>query len=209
MDLEKRIDLYRTEYLFQIDMKEKIYTRMAIFSVFITGCITANFTMLDSLLKLPQTQLAIVVGFWIWSLWILISIIMNIYAISGSKYDKLVNSNGEMEQHRVALKKHFINNTVTPSNDPSYTQEIEEYVNKQFKLYLVELYAECSSAYFLNNVDRQTKLTKIAGYSYLILVFTLIVSMFFIFQKLEGKFDEPKPKHSTTTTTTTHKSNQG
>lgn len=206
MELESRLDLYKTEYLFQIDMKEKIYTRMAIFSVFITGSITANFTMMDSLLKLPQTQLAIVVGLWIFSLFILIRIIVNIYAISKSKYDKLVNSNDEMEQHRATLKNHFITHSTTPPNSSSYVQEMDEYVNEQFKLYLVKQYAECSSAYFLNNVDRQTKLTRIAGYSYLILILTLIVSMFFIFQKLEGKFDEPKPKYPITTTAATSKS---
>lgn len=203
MDIEDRLNLYKTDYLFQIDMKEKIYTRMAIFSVFITACITANFTMFDALLKLSQTQLALVVGMWIFCLFYLVAIIINFYGISKHKYDKLVNSNIEMEQYRIVLKDHFTANSITPPSQ----QEIEEYVKEQFNLYLIKQYAECSSAYYLNNVDRQTKLTKIASSSYSILVLTLIVSLFYVGHKLEGKFDEPKSKHSTTTTTTTGKSN--
>lgn len=203
MDIEDRLNLYKTDYLFQIDMKEKIYTRMAIFSVFITACITANFTMFDALLKLSQTQLALVVGMWIFCLFYLVAIIINFYGISKHKYDKLVNSNIEMEQYRIVLKNHFTANSTTPPSQ----QEIEEYVKEQFNLYLIKQYAECSSAYYLNNVDRQTKLTKIASSSYSILVLTLIVSLFYVGHKLEGKFDEPKSKHSTTTTTTTGKSN--
>lgn len=205
MDLEKRLELYKAEYLFQIDMKEKIYTRMAIFSVFITACITANFTMFDALLELSQTQLALVIGLWIFCLFYLVSIIINFYGISKNKYDKLVNSNIEMEQYRIDLKNHFTTNSATPPSQ----QEIEKYVREQFNLYLIKQYAECSSAYYLNNVDRQTKLTKIASSSYSILVLTLIVSLFYVGHKLEGKFDESKSKHSTTTTTTACKSNKG
>ena len=201
-----RLEFYKAEYLFQIDMKEKIYTRMAIFSVFITGCITANFTMLDSLLKLSQINLALIVGLWIFCLLFLISIIFNFYSISKSKSDKLVNSNEEMEKYRETLRNHFIANTATPVTHSDYLLEVDNYVDEQFQQYLIKQYAESSSAYYLNNVDRQTRLTKIATSSYTILILTLIVSMFFIFQKLEGKFDEPQPKHSTTSTSTTVKS---
>ena len=50
MNLEKRLEIYKAEYYFQIDFKEKLYARMAIYAVLITGCITANITMFDTLI---------------------------------------------------------------------------------------------------------------------------------------------------------------
>lgn len=47
MDLETRLNFYKSDYYFHIDFKEKMYARMVLFSVFITACITANFSMHD------------------------------------------------------------------------------------------------------------------------------------------------------------------
>ncbi|WP_417211912.1 hypothetical protein [Acinetobacter venetianus] len=203
MDLEKRLELYKAEYFFQIDMKEKIYTRMAIFSVFITACITANFTMLDELLKLSPKLLAFVTALWVISGLTLIYIIYAFVQISAFKKDFLVNSNLEMEKYRTTLENHFTSN-IHPLN-PALTSEI--YVSEQFNEYLKDQYATCASTFYLNNVDRQEKLTGLANCSYILLGLTLIISIFFITQKLEGKFNESKT--STTTTTTTNKSNKG
>jgi hypothetical protein len=203
MDLEKRLELYKAEYFFQIDMKEKIYTRMAIFSVFITACITANFTMLDELLKLSPRLLAIVIGLWIISGLTLIYVVYAFVQISAFKQDNLVNSNLEMEDYRVVLENHFTTR-IQPLN-PSLTSEI--YVSEQFNEYLKNQYAACSSTFYLNNVDRQEKLTGLANCSYILLGLTLIISVFFITQKLEGKLNEPKSTTSTSTSTNT--SNKG
>lgn len=203
MDLEKRIELYKAEYLFQIDMKEKIYTRMAIFSVFITACITANFTMFDELLKLTPRLLAFVTGLWVISGLTLIYVIYAFMQISAFKQDRLVNSNLEMEAYRVVLENHF--NSQIQQIDPTLTSEI--YVAEQFNGYLKDQYATCASTFYLNNVDRQEKLTRIANCSYILLGLTLIVSVFFITQKLEGKLNEPKITSTTSTSTVT--SNKG
>lgn len=203
MNLERRLELYKAEYLFQIDMKEKIYTRMAIFSVFITACITANFTMFDELLKLSPRILAFVSGLWVISGITLVYVIYAFMQISAFKRDSLVNSNLEMENYRVVLENHF--KSEIQQTNPTLNSEL--YVADQFNEYLKNQYAICSSTFYLNNVDRQEKLTRIANCSFILFGLTLFISVFFITKKLEGKLNEPK--FTTTATSTTLTGNKG
>jgi hypothetical protein len=201
MDLEKRLDIYRADYFFHIDFKEKIYTRMAIFSVFITAGITANFSMQDELMKLGCSQLTIIIIFWLISALILVFIIYAFFCITSLKSDELVNSNSEMESYRDTLRQHYI------SYAPNATEtEINDYINEQFLIYLISQYSSCSTICFENNVYRQKWLARLAISSYLLLIITFVVSMFFLYQKFEGDPGDTKPNNSTTTTTTTNKS---
>ncbi len=204
MDLEKRIDLYKSDYLFHIDFKEKIYARMVLFSVFITACITSNFTMQDTLMKLNCSQMTIVFILWGISSLILIFVIINFVCITSLKSDEWVNSNAEMETYRETLRNHFISNcTNTPSND-----DVEKYVNEQFSIYLIDQYSSCSTILNENNIFRQKRLSHLAVATYILLVLTFIISLFFIFQKFNGEQNVSKPTNPTTTTTTTNTSNK-
>ncbi len=64
MNLEKRLEIYKAEYYFQIDFKEKLYARMAIYAVLITGCITANITMFDTLILNSEMLLTFFIFLW-------------------------------------------------------------------------------------------------------------------------------------------------
>lgn len=182
MDLEKRIDLYKSDYFFHIDFKEKIYARMVLFSVFITACITANFTMQEVLMKLNCYQITLVFILWVVSALILIFVIFNFICITSLKADEWVNSNAEMETYRDTLRNHFVNNS-HPSPSEADT---EKYVNEQFSIYLIDQYSRCSSIFNENNIFRQKRLSHLAVATYILLVITFIVSLFYIYQKFNG-----------------------
>lgn len=202
MDLEKRLDIYRSDYFFHIDFKEKIYTRMAIFSVFITAGITANFSMQDELMKLGYAQLTILVILWLIGALILVFIIYAFFCITSLKSDELVNSNSEMESYRNTLRQHYIRYA------PNATEaEINNYIDEQFLIYLISQYSGCSTICFENNVYRQKWLARLAISSYLLLIITFVVSMFFLYQKIEGDPGDAKPNNTTAATAAADKSN--
>ena len=89
------------------------------------------------------------------------------------------------------------NSTNTPSND-----DVEKYVNEQFSIYLIDQYSSCSTILNENNIFRQKRLSHLAVATYILLVLTFIVSLFFIFQKFNGEQNVSKPTNPTTTTTT-------
>lgn len=199
MCLKERLDRYRTDYFFQIDLKEKIYARMVIFSVFITASITANFGMLDVLVKIPCIFLTIVCLIWIFGGIILVYIIYNFICITNLKADQWVNSNAEMETYREILDKHFRHYSSNPSEN-----EVKNYVDEQFLIYLVDQYSRCSSIYNENNIYRQKRLSILANCTYLLLTLTFIVSLCFIYHQIEVSKNGTKPEYSTTTTTTNY-----
>lgn len=199
MDLDKRLDTYRSDYFFHIDFKEKIYARMVLFSVFITACITANFSMQNELIKLACLQLTLVSLIWVVSALILIFVIFTFICITSLKADEWVNSNAEMETYRNTLRQHYIDNLPNASE-----VEIDEYVNDQFSIYLIDQYSCCSTIINENNIYRQKRLSHLTVSTYLLLISTFIVSLFFVYQKFEGEPYDTKPKYSTTTSTTTN-----
>lgn len=181
MDLEKRLEMYRSDYFFHIDFKEKIYTRMALFSVFITACITANFSMQEELMKLGCMQLSIVIILWVAAALVLAFVIYALFCITNLKSDELVNSNSEMENYRNTLRQHYI------SHFPDATEQaVNTYIDDHFLIYLTSQYSSCSAIFYENNVYRQKWLARLAVSSYLLLILTFIVSMFFLYQKIEG-----------------------
>lgn len=197
MDLEKRLDIYKTDYLFQIDLKEKIYTRMALFSVFITASITANFSMQDELIKLSSWQISTVVFLWIIGAIILLYIMYSFFNITTLKTDKLVNSSTEMENYRNTLRDHYIKHTQNISD-----QELNNYIDEQFKIYLLGQYSYCSSIFNENNIFRQQRVSKIAICSYILLIITFCVSLFFVFHKFKGEQNVTQSNPTSTSTST-------
>lgn len=202
MNLEKRLDIYRSDYFFHIDFKEKIYARMMLFSVFITACITANFSMQNELIKMGCMQLAIVYMIWGAASLVLFLVIYNFICITNLKADEWVNSNSEMETYRETLKQHFVTYAPAPTE-----LETEEYVDEKFTIYLIDQYSRCSSIFNENNIFRQKRLSILAIYAYLLLVLTFLVSLFFVYQKFVGENNVTKSKYTLTTTTATNKSN--
>lgn len=200
MNLQKRLEIYRADYFFHIDFKEKIYARMVLFSVFITACLTANFSMQETLVEMGCTQLTIIMMIWLLGALILVFVIYNFICITSLRADEWVNSNSEMETYRETLRQHFIANSQNPTED-----EINNYVNDQFSIYLIGQYAGCSSIFNENNIFRQKSLSKLAMSTYILLILTFIVSLFFVYQKFEG--ENNVTKHPTSTSTTSNKSN--
>lgn len=134
---------------------------------------------------------------------ILIYVIFNFICITNLKSDEWVNSNAEMETYRDTLHHHI------STYAPNYSeQEIDDYVNEQFTIYLISQYSRCSTIYNENNVYRQKRLTYLAISTYTLLVLTFIVSLFFVYQKFEGETNESKSNNTTTTTTTTNQSHK-
>ncbi len=203
INLEKRLEMYRLDYFFHIDFKEKIYARMVLFSVFITACITANFSMQDVLIKIGCIRLIVMI-IWIFSAVILIFVIFKCISITSLKSDEWVNSNAEMESYRDILRQHFINHTHLPPNE----ERINKYVNEQFTIYLIDQYSRCSTILNENNIYRQKCLSHLAISTYLLLILTFTVSLFFIYQKFEGDPNVAKPTNTATTTATANKGNQ-
>lgn len=181
MEIEERLNIYRSDYLFHIDFKEKIYARMMFFTVFITACITANFSMQNEISKLGCFQQSLLLLCWVIGAIILIFAIYSFYCITNLKSDEWVNSNSEMETYRQTLRQHYINYNSNATED-----EINTYVSQQFSIYLTEQYMKCSTILYENNIFRQKCLARFAVSTYLLLAITFIVSLVFMYQKMQG-----------------------
>lgn len=179
MDLEKRLEIYRSEYNLQLDFKEKIYARMTIFSAFIMASITGHITMVEPLLKLSGLQLTIVIFIWEICLILLCFILYGLICLTLIKVDQWVNSNVDMENHRETLRIHYKKYSL--SND---LNKENEYVDSQFLLYMVQQYSFCSSIIRTNNVYRQMWLFRIIVSTYILLFLTGIIGIFYVVEKI-------------------------
>lgn len=184
MELEKRLEIYKTEYYFQIDFKEKLYSRMAIYGVLITACVTANITMFDSLIQTSNITLTFCIYFWELIIIFLIYILYGFISLSHIKQDSWINTNSDMENYRNILEDHFIQHAKPLIPEKEFEDKLAEYVNDQFIIYLVEQYSFCSSVTRDNNIYRQRWLLRIMSSTYALLFFTGILGCIYLITKV-------------------------
>ncbi|ANC35477.1 hypothetical protein MJ012_09980 [Acinetobacter baumannii] len=184
MNLEKRLEIYKAEYYFQIDFKEKLYARMAIYAVLITGCITANITMFDTLILNSEMLLTFFIFLWEVMIVLLIFTLYGFYCLSHIKLDSWTNTSSDMENYRNVLENHYIQHSQTTIQDPNFETEKQEYVNDQYTLYLVEQYSQCATVIRDNNIYRQRWLLKIMSCTYALLILTGILGCIYLIVKI-------------------------
>lgn len=184
MDLEKRLEIYKSDYYFQIDFKEKLYARMAIYTVLITGCITANISMFEGITQSSGWYLTFSIFLWEILLITLIYILYGFLCISHIKVDSWVNTNNDMENYRNILTRHYEVYATPSSNRRTDEKNKISYTNEQFIIYLVEQYASCSTVIRDNNVYRQRWLTRIMSSTYTLLIITGVIGTIFLQDKI-------------------------
>lgn len=176
-NLIKRMEMYRSDYYFQLELKEKLFSRLTIYSAFIMACITSNIAIVETLINLNGWKLTYVLFFWEISISLLICIFYGLVCFTLIKVDNWVNSNTDMENYRITLSEHF----------QKYFQEIdgeEEYVNEQFLLYLTTQYAHCSSIVRTNNIYRQQWIARIVFLTYCLVLCTFLNGLIYIIEKV-------------------------
>lgn len=184
VDLEKRLEIYKSEYYFQIDFKEKLYSRMAIYIVLISACITANITMFDTLILNSELLLTICIYLWELMIVFLIFVLYGFFCLSHIKQDNWINTANDMENYRNTLENHFKTHTKDKILKKNIDIEMYEYVNDQFKIYLVEQYSTCATVIRDNNIYRQRWLLKIMSCTYAILLVTGILGSVYLIVKI-------------------------
>lgn len=183
MDLEKRLEIYKAEYYFQIDFKEKLYARMAIYAVLITACITANITMFDTLILNSKMLLTLCIFLWGAMILLLIFTLYGFYCLSHIKLDSWTNTSADMEKYRNELEIHYIRHNQNTHN-PNFELEKQEYIDDEYTIYLVTQFSECSTVIRDNNIYRQRWLLQIMSCTYAQLVFTGILGFIYLAAKI-------------------------
>lgn len=184
MNLDKRLDIYRTEYYVQIELKEKLYARLAIYAVLITACITANITMFDKLIDNSGLLLTVIIFLWEIEIVVLILILYGFLCVSHIKQDKWVNTSNDMEQYRNTIADHFDQYSNHLATQTDIAEQKSIYVDEQFSLYLVSQYSSCATVIRDNNVYRQRWLSWIMSFTYLLLLSTGILGILFLINKI-------------------------
>lgn len=184
MYLEKRLEIYKSEYYFQIDFKEKLYSRMAIYAVLITACITANITMFDTLILNSEYVLTLCIFFWQLMVIFLGYILYGFVCLSHIKQDSWTNTPSDMENYRNTLENHFKQHTANNILRSNIDEEMHLYVNEMFTIYLVEQYSQCAIVIRDNNIYRQRWLLKIMSNTYALLVLTGILGFIYLIIKI-------------------------
>lgn len=184
MDLDKRLEIYKAEYYFQVDFKEKLYARMAIYAVLITACITANVTMFDTLIKSTEIYLIFAIFLWEILACVLIFILYGFYCVSHIKVDNWINTNSDMENYRNIIALHYDEHTKPSRLKLLLSNNRKKYIDEQFQLYLVEQYSSCSTIIRDNNVYRQRWLSRIMSGTYLLLLITAILGILYLINKI-------------------------
>lgn len=184
MDLEKRLEIYKTEYYLQVDLKEKLYARMAIYAVLITACITANVTMFDILIKSSKISLISTIFLWEILICILIFILYGFYCVSHIKVDNWINTNSDMENYRNIIAQHYDQHAKPSLLNFFLSDNRKKYVDEQFLLYLVQQYSSCSTIIRDNNIYRQRWLSRIMSATYALLLITAILGILFLINKI-------------------------
>lgn len=184
MDLEKRLDIYKAEYYFQIDFKEKLYARLAIYAVLITACITANITMFDALILNFGILLTWCIFFWAVMIILLFLTLLCFYCQSHTKLDNWTNTPSDMESYRNTLENHFITHSQNIIPNTNFEIDKQNYVNDEYTIYLVDQYSQCSTIIRDNNIYRQRWLLKIMSLTYAQLVITGILGFIYLLTKV-------------------------
>ena len=184
MDLEKRLDIYKAEYYFQIDFKEKLYARLAIYAVLLTGCITANITMFDILKTTPKLVLVFCSLLTVAMLISLFFTLYGFYSLSHIKVDHWTNTPNDMEAQRNRIEQHFIDHTQNIIQRQNLESMKQEYVKEEFTIYLVEQFSQCATIIRDNNVYRQRWLVRIMSCTYAVLIITGILGFIYLIKKI-------------------------
>lgn len=176
-NIVKRMEMYRSEYYFQLELKEKLFSRLTIYSAFIMACITSNIAIVETLIKLDGWRLTFVVFFWEISVTLLICILYGLVCFTLIKVDNWVNSNTDMENYRITLRNHF-------QKHVHGTDSEEDYVNEQFLIYLTTQYAHCSTIVRTNNIYRQQWIARIVFLTYCLVICTFLNGLIYIIEKI-------------------------
>lgn len=179
MQLKDRVDIYKNEYYFQVDFKEKIYTRITLYAVLVTACITGNFSIFKDLCDFLPKLTLLICNVWILEIGLLVFILYGLYSISHIKEDLWVNTAVNMENYRNTLKQHFNQHATTPT-----PAEEDEYLEDNFSIYLIGQYSTCSSVIRENNIYRQKWLGKIILSTYALLLLTGILGIITLLPKI-------------------------
>lgn len=184
MDIEKRLEIYKSEYYFQIDFKEKLYARMAIYAVLVTACITSNITMFDILITSSGYLLTFTIFLWELTILILLYLLYGFFCLSHIKLDSWTNTASDMENYRNILEAHFDKHTNLTESDTNYNSKKVEYINDEFLIYLVSQYSICSTIIRDNNIYRQRWLLKIMSCTYILLILTGVLGCIYLSSKV-------------------------
>lgn len=188
MNTDKRLEMYIKEYHFELEQKEKIFSRLALILVVLTACIGAISATLPKYFALLSTPyistltviltIALVVS--------LILIIFHIVRFFSAKNDELVPSPNEMETYYNQLEAYKLTNAATG----------KDYVNKKFSTFLLTAYTAAASTTYDNNCFKLKCLNRCYELLVMFILSTLILSSFPIYLNQDTKGDQKMVKNT-------------
>lgn len=182
MNTDKRLEMYIKEYHFELEQKEKIFSRLALILVVLTACIgaiSATLPKYSALLSLPYISTLTII-FTITLVISLMLIIFHIVRFFSAKNDELVPSPNEMETYYNQLEDYNLTNTSSS----------EDYVNKKFSTFLLKAYTTAASTTYDNNCFKLKCLNRCYELLIIFILSTLILCSFPIYVNQDTRGDQ-------------------
>lgn len=167
MEILERISLYKENYRAELELKDKLYTRLAAAGVIISACLSAQSSTFSSYKHLG-TCLSVQ-----WCIYLAISIfcvlacLLYLYRFINVRTDQLVASSTDMENYYSALVTYY------EQNNPIYNLG-SDYVKNEMDSYLASTFAYASTENYQNNVYRHTCLNRIFLLTIVLVITTLL-----------------------------------
>lgn len=182
MNTDKRLEMYIEQYHFELEQKEKIFSRLALILVVLIACIgavSATLPKYSALLSTPYIRTLTIILTIILPL-SLIGIIFHIARFLSAKNDELVPSSNEMEAYYNQLEHYNSSNTSLN----------EDYVNIKFSSFLLKSYTAAASTTYDNNCFKLKCLNRCYELLIIFVLSTLILCSAPIYLNQEAKGDQ-------------------
>lgn len=167
MDILERITLYKDNYKYELELKDKLYTRLAAVAVVFTACLSTQSSNVTYIKELVSPSIIFLLFFLGYSIFCVLAFIVYAGCFIHQKTDELVASSTDVENYHTQLVNYY----------DLYTTQLNletDFVKNHMNEYLASTYAFCSTRNYDNNVYRMHCLNRMYILTIAMVICTLL-----------------------------------